>query len=415
MPDRLPISQRSTNNLIFVKHHKKERTMNIYTKTTNMPLPSMNQILVFIVLALICGIGLSFGLHTMMVGHSHTFATTREVPWGLLITPYVFFACLATGLCIISALGQVFGLATFKPLVTRTLFLAIVAMAAGLMCITLELESPWRVAFYAWFSPQPFSNIWWKTAIYSCSLLLMICNFTMLLTKRHKVAKGFGLVAFLLLTAGCLNMNSDMALLGERGFWSDNYMPIYFLSLSILTGCASILLLNWFAYKFNGETPDTEHDRAFHATAKLFLFLLLGLAYFSLVKIMSGYFPSFAKNPEAMALLVKGDFAMNFWIGEIGLAIVLPIALYFLAKGKKFVVLALAGASCLIGVFVLYYDLVIVGQLVPHFLHYDVVDLPQYYEYSPSLHEIMISAGSVFFFLTAFIFGEMLFKKIYNS
>jgi molybdopterin-containing oxidoreductase family membrane subunit len=288
-------------------------------------------------------------------------------------------------------------------------------MAAGLMCITLELENPWRVVFYAWFSPQPFSNIWWKTAIYSCSLLLMICNFTMLMTKRYKVAKGFGLVAFLLLTAGCLNMNSDMGLLGERGFWSDNYMPIYFLSLSVMTGCASILLLNWLAYKFNGDTPDAEHERAFHATAKLFLILLLGLAYFSIVKVMGGYFPRFAKNPEAMALLVKGNFAMNFWIGEIGLAVVLPIALYFLAKGKKFVVLALAGASCLIGVFVLYYDLVIVGQLVPHFLHYDVVDLPQYYEYSPSLHEIMISAGSVFFFLTAFIFGEMLFKKIYNS
>lgn len=389
--------------------------MNIYTKTTNLPLPSMNQILVFIVLALICGIGLSFGLHTMIVGHHHTFGTTREVPWGLLITPYVFFACLATGLCIISTLGQVFGLTTFKPLVTRTVFLAIVAMAAGLMCITLELESPWRVVFYAWFSPQPFSNIWWKTAIYSCSLVLMICNFMMLLTRRHKAAKGFALVAFLLLTAGNLNMNSDMGLLGERGFWSDNYMPIYFLSLSIMTGCAAILLLNWLAYKFNNDSSNAEHDRAYHATAKLFLVLLLGLAYFSIVKIMGGYFPRFAKNPEAMALLVKGDFALNFWIGEICLTVLLPITLYFLAKGKKLAVWALAGLSCLIGTFVLYYDLVIVGQLVPHFHQYHVVDLPQYYAYTPSLHEIMISVGSIFFFLTAFIFGEMLFKKIFAN
>ncbi|WP_310598589.1 NrfD/PsrC family molybdoenzyme membrane anchor subunit [Desulfobulbus sp.] len=389
--------------------------MNIYTKTTNLPLPSMNQILVFIVLALACGIGLAFGLHTMIVGHHHTFGTTREVPWGLLVTPYVFFACLATGLCIVSALGQVFNLAPFKPLVTRTVFLAIVAMAAGLMCITLELENPWRVVFYAWFSPQPFSNIWWKTAIYSCSLVMMICNFMLLLIKRPKIAKGFALVAFVLLTAGNLNMNSDMGLLGERGFWSDNYMPIYFLSLSIMTGCAAILLLNWLAYKFNGESSDAEHDRAFNATSKLFFFMLLGLAYFSVVKIMGGYFPRFAKNPEAMALLVKGDFARNFWLGEICLAILLPLALYFLAQGKKLAVMALAGISCLIGVFVLYYDLVIVGQLVPHFQHYNVVDLPQYYAYTPTLHEIMISAGSVFFFLTAFIFGEMLFKKVYSN
>jgi Ni/Fe-hydrogenase subunit HybB-like protein len=67
----------------------------------------------------------------------------------------------------------------------------------------------------------------------------------------------------------------------------------------------------------------------------------------------------------------------------------------------------------LIGVFILFYDLVIVGQLIPHYQHYHVVDLPQYYPYTPSLHEIMISVGAIFFFLTTFIFGEMLFKKIY--
>ena len=389
--------------------------MNIYTKTTNLPMPSMNQILVFVVLALVCGIGLSFGLHTMIVGHGHTFGTTREVPWGLLITPYVFFACLATGLCIVSALGQVFNIAAFKPLVTRTVFLAIIAMSAGLMSIGIELENPWRVVLYAWFSPQPFSNIWWKTALYSFTLLLMICNFMMLLVRRHKIAKGFALVAFVVVTLSNLNMNSDMGLLGERGFWSDNYMPIYFLSLSVMTACAAILLLNWISFKFNSETPEIEHDRAFEATGKLFIALLLVLSYFSVVKVMGGYFPRLAKNPEAMALLVRGDFAQNFWIGEIVLAILLPIALYFLAKGKKLVALALAGASCLTGVFVLFYNLVIVGQLVPHFHQYHVVDLPQYYSYSPSLHEIMITVGAIFFFLAAFIFGELLFKKIYNN
>ncbi|MCL2457668.1 MAG: polysulfide reductase NrfD [Desulfobulbus sp.] len=389
--------------------------MNIYTKTTNLPLPSINQLLIFIVLALICGIGLAFGLHTMIVGHHHTFGTTREVPWGLLVTPYVYFACLATGLCIVSALGQVFNLAPFKPLVTRTVFLSFVALAAGLMCIGLELENPWRVVLYAWFSPQPFSNIWWKTALYSCSLVMMICNFMMLLVKRPKIAKGFALVPFVLLTVGNLNMNSDMGLLGERGFWSDNYMPIYFLALSIMTGCAAILLLNWLACKFNSESSDAEHEKAFHATSKLFFVMLLVLAYFSAVKVMGGYFPRLAKNPEAMMLLVQGDFARNFWLCEIGLAILLPIALYVLAQGKKLAIMALAGASCLIGVFVLYYHLVIVGQLIPHFHQYNVVGLPQYYAYTPTLHEIMISAGSIFFFLSAFIFGEMLFKKIYAN
>jgi len=387
--------------------------MTFYTKTNTSTLPPMNQILIFVALTLICVIGLSFGLHTMLVGHHHTLATTREVPWGLLITPYVFFACLSTGLCMISSLGQVFGIDTFKPLVTRTVFLSLISMAAGLMCIALEIETPWRVGFYALFSPQPFSNIWWKATIYSLFTVSTICNFLLLMIGRNKSARAFATIAIVLVTIGNLNMNSDMELLGARGFWSEGYMPLYFLSLSALIGCAAILLFNWISSRFNNQILQSQEDMALQATGRLFLVILLGIFYFTVVKIMSGYIPKFSNNPEAMALLVQGDFAHNFWIGEVGLAVLLPLALIAFTKGKKVMFLALAGISCLTGVFILFYDLVIVGQLIPHFQHYNVVDLPQYYSYNPSLHEIMISVGVTFFFLAAFIFGEMLFKKIY--
>ena len=67
-------------------------------------------------------IGLSFGLHAMIVGHENVFGTSREVPWGILVTPYVYFACLSTGLCIISSLRQVFRIKTFALLSTEQFF-----------------------------------------------------------------------------------------------------------------------------------------------------------------------------------------------------------------------------------------------------------------------------------------------------
>jgi Ni/Fe-hydrogenase subunit HybB-like protein len=389
--------------------------MKFYTDTDTSTLPPMNQILIFVGLTLICVIGLAFGLHTMFVGHHHTLGTTREVPWGLLITPYVFFACLSTGLCMISALGQVFGLDTFKPLVTRTVFLSLIAMAAGLLCIALEVETPWRVGFYALFSPQPFSNIWWKATIYSLFTFFTICNFLLLIIGRNKSARVFGFIAFAMVIIGNLNMNSDMELLGSRGFWSDGYMPLYFLSLSALIGCAAIVLFTWMSSLFHKHSLQSQDEIALVAIGRLFFVLLLGISYFTIVKIMSGFFPKFSNNPEAMALLVKGDFAQNFWIGEVGLAVLLPLALIYITKGKNIFSLAISGLSCLIGSFVLFYNLVIVGQLVPHFKNYNVFELPQYYSYNFTLHEIMISIGVVFFFFAAFIFGEMLFKKIYTS
>ena len=374
----------------------------------------MNQVMIFVGLALISGIGLSFGIHSLLVGHDHTFGTSREVPWGILISPYVFFACLSTGLCIVSSLGQVFEIEIYKPIIPRTVFLALITMATGLMCITLELENPWRVGFYALLSPHPSSNIWWKTAIYSLYLIFMIFNFMSLALKKEKRAKVFAIIALVTVTMGNLNMNSDMELLGARGFWSENYMPLYFLSLSTLTGCAAILLFSRVAKSFSDWTPNSEDNKALEATGKLFMVFLLVILYFTGVKIMGGFFSQFTKNPEAMSLLVQGGFALNFWIGEVGLAVLIPLALVIFTRGANANILALAGISCLIGAFVLFYDLVIVGQLIPHYSQYHVVDLPKYYSYSPSLHEIMITTGAIFFFLAAYALGEMLFKKIFT-
>ena len=385
--------------------------MSIYHKANTLPSTSINLVLVFMGLTLISAIGLSFGVHSMVVGHDHTFGTTREVPWGILISPYVFFACLSTGLCIVSSLGQVFGIRLFQSIIPRTVFLAIVTMATGLMCITLELENPWRVGFTSLFSPHPSSNIWWKTTIYSLYLIFMVFNFLSLVLKKKQRAKVFAIIALVTVTMGNLNMNSDMALLGTRGFWSENYMPLYFLSLSTLTGCSAILLFSWFGKVITGKTVDIEDDKALKVTGKLFMILLLGILYFTGVKIMGGFYPQFTKNPEAMYLLVQGGFALNFWVGEVGLAVLLPLVLLLVTRGKNLDILALAGFSCLTGVFILFYDLVIVGQLIPHYHQYNVVDLPKYYSYSPSLHEIMITTGAIFFFLAAFILGEMIFKK----
>ncbi len=379
----------------------------------NADFPTSNLLPLLIGFALISAFGLAFGLHSLVVGHHHTFGTTREVPWGILITPYFFFACLSTGLCIVSSLGQVFNVKAFQPIVSRTVFLAIITMATGLMCITLELENPWRVGFYSLFSPHPSSNIWWKTTIYSFYLIFMIFNFILLLLKRQKQARIFATIAFVLVTLGNLNMNSDMAILGTRGFWSENYMPLYFLSLSTLTGCAAILFFFWFSKKIGGQrdNSESESENITSGTSKLFMGILVGILYFTAVKMMGGFFPQFTKNPEAMFLLVRGSFALNFWLGEVGLAVLLPFLIVLITRGKNPTFLAIAGLSCLIGSFILFYDLVIVGQLIPHYHQYHVVGLPEYYSYTPSLHESMITMGAVFFFLAAFIGGEMILRK----
>ncbi len=365
-------------------------------------------------LALITAVGISFGIHALFVGHDHVFGTSREVPWGILVTPYVFFACLSTGICIISSLGQVFRIKAFEPIVKRAVFLAIITMATGLVSIGLELENPWRMGIYGFLSPNPLSNIWWKSSIYTLFLLLMMFNFMFLLLNKTGIARGLALGALIAITCGNLNMNSDMALLGARGFWAENYMPLFFLTVSTLSACCSLIVLIWLSDKLHGRDIDGDTKHTMVALHKLTIVLLIGALAFVVMKILGGFSTKFTENPEAMHILVRGDFALNFWLGEIILSVVLPlILLYFSNGGQRVSIFALASLSALVGIFITFYDLIIVGQLIPHFHNYNLFDTPEFYSYSPSLHENMMVFGAIGFFFTAFIFGELIFNSSY--
>jgi len=386
--------------MIFLSHVEGENT------------PSRNLLPSCIFFAALTAIGFSFAIHAMFVGHDHVFGTSREVPWGILITPYVFFACLSTGICILSSLGQVFRIKTFAPIVNRAVFLAIITMATGLCSIGLEIENPWRMAIYGFLTPNPLSNIWWKSSLYTLYLLFMIFNFLFLLMKRPGLARGFAIGGLVAVTCGNLNMNSDMALLGARGFWAENYMPLYFLTISTLIACCAIVVVTWFSHRLHRREIDSGTKTAIVALCRLSIVLLLVTMSFSFMKILGGFSARFTENPEAMQLLVRGEYALNFWGGEILLGGLLPFLLFVLnSKGKKVTLCAFAGLSLMIGTFTAFYDLIIVGQLIPHFHQYNLFDMPQFYSYSPSLHEYMMSLGALCFFFTALILGEIAFNS----
>ncbi len=358
----------------------------------------------------ICAFGLSFAIHALFVGHHHAFGTTREVPWGILIASYAFFASLATGLTIIASLGQIFGVKVLQPIVGRTVFLALAAMATALASISLELENPWRVPIYAFLSPHPESNIWWKSTLYSTYLFFMVINFALLQMGRFKAAKKMALIALLAVAAGNLNLKADMSLIGARGFWRDQYMPLFFATLAVLEACGAIMFLTWLSSKLAKEDLTQDMKRALSAVGKIALGFLLIAATFTAWKIVDGLSPT-THNPEAMHLLLKGDFATNFWVGECILAIALPLLLIGATRARNINAMAAAGLIGLTGIYFIFYDLVIVGQLVPHFHKYNIVDLPRYYSYTPSLHEYMIMIGGIFLFLTAYLIGERFFRN----
>lgn len=382
-----------------------ERTIRSSTQTSlkdRSPSPNLKTITVF---GLLCLLGFSFALHALYVGHHQTFGTSREVPWGILISSYAYFSCLSTGLALIAVLGQIFEIPLLKPIIGRTIYLAVISMMTALVSITLEIENPWRVPIYALLSPNTLSNIWWKTTMYSTYLVLMIANLIMFHVEKHNKIKILSGFALFLVMLGNLNLKADIALVGAKGFWSTHFMPVFFASISVFAACGAIILTTWLSSLIHNEKLNEENKISLRFLGKIALVFLITASIFEVFKIYYGM-PTLSENPEAMELLLKGEFALNFWVGEVALAFVIPF-IFLIATGKKSIILlAAAGAISTAGIFVMLYNLVIVGQLIPHFHEYNLVDSPKYYSYSPSLHEIMIFSGGIFFFITLFLLGE---------
>ena len=67
--------------------------------------PTINKTtLVFIMMTLV---GVGAGLYAFYTGHHHAYANTREMPWGILISSYAFFAITSTGLCLLAAISHI--------------------------------------------------------------------------------------------------------------------------------------------------------------------------------------------------------------------------------------------------------------------------------------------------------------------
>ena len=189
-------------------------------------------------------------------------------------------------------------------------------------------------------------------------------------------------------------------------------MPLFFLTVSGLSACGAVALLVTLNYWLYNRELSEELRSTLSALCKMSLVLVGGLLIFQLMKLLGGFSTKFTDNPEALGLLVRGDYSVNFWLGEIGLAVALPLVLILLSRGgRRPGVLALAGFSILIGIFVIFYDLIIVGQLIPHFQAYDLYGYPEFYSYRPSLHELIMGAGAIGFFFTTYLLGEILFKN----
>ena len=348
-------------------------------------------------------------LDAIRVGYHEAYATTREIPWGILISTYIFFVVTSTGLCIVSSIGHVFGVESFQPIAKRAVFLSIVTIMCGFAVILLEIENPFRMILYNMITPNLRSNIWWMGTLYGAYMMFMIFEYGFMLLNWHKWATLAGFSGLITGVAAHSNLGAIFGMLHGREFWYGPYMPIYFIASAAMSGCAAIVLFTWLAYKFNHKQMEPAMLRSMVSLSKVTAIMISVVMFFTTWKIITGYAGG-AGKVMTLNSFIFGPYAINFWVFEVALGMVIPFILMLASRGKNLGMMASAAAMMVVGIFFMRYDLVVLGQVVSVFYELGVNEYKDLLNYTPSFHEFAIVAGSMFLLGVTFILGEKVFK-----
>jgi Ni/Fe-hydrogenase subunit HybB-like protein len=358
--------------------------------------------------ALVVYAGAMAGFDAMRIGYQHAYGVTREIPWGILISTYVFFVVTSTGLCIVSSIGHVFGVKDFMPIAKRAVFLSIVTIVAGFTVILFEIENPFRMALYNVISPGLTSNIWWMGTLYGAYMVFMIVEFIFLQLDNHKFATYAGLAGLLSGIAAHSNLGAIFGMLHGRDYWYGPYLPVYFIASALMSGCAAIIFFTWLGYKITDEKMDRPMARSMEVISKLCILMISIVLFLIIWKIITGLVGSPTKIETLKAMLV-GPYAFNFWVLEILIGLVIPFVLFLTSKGKNLTTLFAASAMMIFGIFFMRYDLVVLGQAVPVYHELGVNEYTGLLHYMPSFHEIALVLMGIALTATTFILGEKVF------
>lgn len=372
--------------------------------------PKSNMLLLLMIGFIIAGV--AGGIYAQVIGHHHAFANTREMPWGMLIGVYAYFAIISTGLCLMATITHIFHVESLAPLANRMVWMSIVVLLGAFTVIGLEIENPWRMPLGVLLHPNLTSNIWWMGTLYGMAVGLLLLEFYLIVTRRFKGALILGTMGAVAEAFANSNLGSVFASLNARPFWYGSQLPIFFLGCAIMSGAAAVILFTHYSNLLRGRKVNDETFKGMRIAGKVMAMMLFLVMLATAWKIANAYCGTEQMILSADAL-VRGQLSTSFWLFEIGIGLVLPFILLMTTQLKSLQALSLAALMVLVGQFFSRFNLVVAGVIVPQYLGYD--DLPTYFSYMPTPSEYMLVLGGFGVVGFGFLVGERFFSKSFEN
>ena len=357
--------------------------------------------------------GITAGAYATMTGHQIAYGISREVPWGILISSFAFFAITSTGLCLIAAISHAYWVTPLRPLGSRSVYLSIVCTVTAFMLLFFSVENPWLLIYYNAASPSLTSNIWWLSTLYGIMSGCLFLRFAFLVSDSKGLALTFGIIAAVAAVGANNNLGGLFTLASDPPIWFGVQLLILFLASAVLCGTATIIIFTVIAYKIRKQRIFGEALKALETAATLMALMIGIVLVVTIARFYTLYFGG-APDPGIVAAraLINGPLAVNFWVFEIATGLMIPLALLLITRTKSIWAMTVAGSMAMVGAYVQRFDLVYSGQIVPKFSGWN--DLPQYLHYFPSGAELIIVIGAFALIGFGFLLGERFVGKLFR-
>jgi Ni/Fe-hydrogenase subunit HybB-like protein len=369
----------------------------------------------FIGLFVLAGLGAAYYMEHN--GHWVT-GMTNQVVWG---TPHVFAVFLivaASGALNVASISSVFSKTPYKPLARMSGLLAITLLVGGLAVLVLDLGRPDRLIVAMTY--YNFKSIFaWNIFLYIGFMIIVAVYLWMMMERKmNDYTKPAGFFAFiwrLILTTGT---GSIFGFLVARPGYDAAVMAPMFIIMSFSFGMAIFILVLMAACKWS----DRPLGDAILMKLKNLLGVFIGaVLYFVLVYHLTNLYITEHHGFERFLLLDGGVYTSLFWIVQIGLGSLLPLALLYLpATGQSRTWISVASLLVIIGGLAQMYVIIIGGQAYPMELFPGKEVTSTFFDgvvanYSPSLPELILGIGGIGLALAATVVGVRVLRFLPTS
>jgi molybdopterin-containing oxidoreductase family membrane subunit len=330
-------------------------------------------------------------------GH-HVTGMNNQIVWGLPHVFAIFLIVAASGALNLASMASVFGKQVYKPLARFSAILSIALLIGGLAVLLLDLGRPDRLIVAMTY--YNFKSIFaWNIILYTGFIVIVMAYLWLMMERRmHRWSKPAGLTAFvwrLILTTGT---GSIFGFLVAREAFDSALLAPMFIVMSFAFGLAVFILLLVLSFRLDQRELDASH---LHRLRKLLGIFTAGILYFVIIFHLTKLYGTQNHGFERFILLEGGIYTLLFWLLQIGLGNLLPLALIYAPRlQNSSSTLVIASMLVILGAFAQLYVIIVGGQAFPLDIFPGYAVESSFFDgvinqYSPSLWEFLLGLGGV--------------------